>query len=336
MSKRVLKAPAGHGAGKKVARHQSNPYVEATPQIPAGEVVTFGELALMAVGECNMGTMIQAGRAVKGIPSKSRQQPWWRVVSAGKKTLLKALQPEREAEQRKRLAADGIDLSQQLARNPLRLPRFLVPSLGTKVILPRGRHTHTFIYLHGKAHTGLFYQKRAHFFEASRAWGLRVVLPTAPLGKLPTAWYAGRPATAERLVSPRERVQSIIVEELRRLGGRSERLLLGGTSQGCMVGVDSFVRFPEALGGFCGLVGYWPEGNDAALRRPIDHRRKRPLRFFNGLEDEIVRWDYARPTFEKLQTAGFSNLRVTTGPHVGHSMGEQEGRWIRAFLEEVL
>lgn len=335
MGKLAQKALLERGHGVKKARKHGNAYVEALSTVPAGDVVTFGELALLALGKSNMGSMIQAGKAVKQIPLQSRDRPWWRAVSAGKKSVNVALQLERAAEQRKRLVAEGVDVCQRLERRPSCLPAFLAPISETQIIPSRGRHTHTLIYLHGRSFSGSFYARHRHFFEIPRAVGLRVVLPSAPLQRLPLEWYSGRPPSAEALAAPRALLQRTISEEVRRLRGRGDRLFLGGTSQGCMVGVDGFLRCPELLGGFCGLVGYWPACSDVVLQEPLDARSKLPLRFFNGLEDEVVSWDFARASLKKLKLAGFENLQTTTA-HAGHSLGEKEGEWIRIFLEEVL
>lgn len=73
--------------------------------VPAGEVVTYGEVAAEA-GRAG------AARAVGRIMARSDGAlPWWRVVTADGR-----LVPGHEAEHRRRLAAEGVDVGERRVR----------------------------------------------------------------------------------------------------------------------------------------------------------------------------------------------------------------------------
>eukprot|EP00746_Dinoflagellata_sp_MGD_P097077 gnl/MRDRNA2_/MRDRNA2_38913_c0_seq2.p1 gnl/MRDRNA2_/MRDRNA2_38913_c0~~gnl/MRDRNA2_/MRDRNA2_38913_c0_seq2.p1 ORF type:complete len:179 (+),score=27.97 gnl/MRDRNA2_/MRDRNA2_38913_c0_seq2:140-676(+) len=171
--------------------------------------------------------------------------------------------------------------------------------------------------------------------------GLRVVLPTSPVlfeGKPLTEWYSGWPPGEIDLEQPCKRLTGILDDEVRKLDGDASRVFLGGSSQGCILGLDVYMRYRHALGGFCGVVGYWPFCSDAVLEGQVcSMRATRPIRLLNGLNDNVVPWDMARPTFEKFRRAGFTNVTNDTPEKgLGHHLGPREGAWIQAFLNEVL
>jgi alkylated DNA nucleotide flippase Atl1 len=73
--------------------------------LPAGEVITYGEVAAEA-GRAG------AARAVGRIMATSDAGvPWWRVVAADGR-----LAPGKEAEQRRRLRAEGVDVGERRVR----------------------------------------------------------------------------------------------------------------------------------------------------------------------------------------------------------------------------
>ncbi len=73
--------------------------------VPVGEVITYGEVAAEA-GRPG------AARAVGRVMATSGGGlPWWRVVAADGR-----LAPGKEADQRRRLAAEGVDVGERRVR----------------------------------------------------------------------------------------------------------------------------------------------------------------------------------------------------------------------------
>lgn len=79
-----------------------NALYTALAAIPTGRVVTYGQLAALAG---RPGAARWAGAALRNLPPDTRL-PWHRVIGAGGRI---ALPPASAGEQRRRLAAEGID-----------------------------------------------------------------------------------------------------------------------------------------------------------------------------------------------------------------------------------
>jgi len=353
MAKRLLRRPAAitrrprwrrgalHGGGRAAKTSGGgSAYEAALRRVPAGEVVTYAELALMATGRTTLGAVIHAGRAV-GAVQEETLVPWWRAVAAGKPCVSKAVQKSRATTQRVLLHKEGVALERRLERSASCVPRFLAPVFDTVVIEPSAPHNYTLVYLHGRAFAGGYYAGHPDFFTASRSASLRVVLPTAPPPcpeqLLPTQWFAGCPPGDVDFRGPRKIVLELLRCEVSRLQGQAHRVFLGGASQGCILGLDVYMRRSgkQSLGGFLGVIGHWPRCSDALLVAD-EVRSGRPVRLFNGGEDSIIPLALVQAGVRKLRNIGLANLKSVITPGVGHCVGEQEGVWIREFLEDVL
>ena len=77
-------------------------------RLRAGDVATYGEVAEEA-------GYPRAARAVGNLLAESEGLPWWRVVSASGR-----LVPGHEAEQARRLRAEGVAVAGRQIRGPLR------------------------------------------------------------------------------------------------------------------------------------------------------------------------------------------------------------------------
>lgn len=73
--------------------------------VPAGQVVTYGEVAAESG---RPGAARAVGRVMAG---SGGALPWWRVVAADGR-----LVPGHEAEHRRRLAAEGVDVGERRVR----------------------------------------------------------------------------------------------------------------------------------------------------------------------------------------------------------------------------
>jgi methylated-DNA-protein-cysteine methyltransferase-like protein len=78
---------------------------EVLAALPAGEVITYGEVAAEAG---RPGAARAVGRAMA---TSGATMPWWRVVAADGR-----LAPGKEAEQRRRLLAEGVDVGDRRVR----------------------------------------------------------------------------------------------------------------------------------------------------------------------------------------------------------------------------
>lgn len=229
---------------------------------------------------------------------------------------------------------------------------------------PSGPQQWTLIYLHGLGSSALGnYSDRPHYF-VDGSIALKVVVPTAPSREVSCydGWWERTCSTAPRwrlakflswydylsnydgrredaidwqsLGAIQRALHSIIRHEIRELGGRASRVIVGGKSQGCCTALDATLTYPQALGGFVGVVGHLlsctpvePEGPQAAT----------PLHFFHEPEDTMMRWEWVQRGERRLREAGYrvSARRRPDPEGHGHFVEGVEGAWIRSALRSI-
>jgi len=129
-------------------------------------------------------------------------------------------------------------------------------------------------------------------------------------------------------------LHGIVLREAKKLGGRYDRILLGGKSQGCATALDAALTFPHQLGGFIGLVGH------LLSCTPVDPdgpQAKTPLHFFHEPNDDIIQWKWVQKTEQRMRDAGYDvHSRHCSDPDGhGHFIEGVEGRWIRSALAAI-
>ncbi|CAE7253207.1 unnamed protein product [Symbiodinium microadriaticum] len=111
----------------------------------------------------------------------------------------------------------------------------------------------------------------------------------------------------------------------------ARNVYLGGASQGCGTALHIGLTYPGELGGIVGTMGH------LLSCTPISREwlsKKIPVYTFNGLDDELMRWDvWVKATYERLAAAG-AEVKMVVDEGVDH--GEEEDKWIRRFLTDVL
>eukprot|EP00451_Oxyrrhis_marina_P002479 CAMPEP_0204272904 /NCGR_PEP_ID=MMETSP0468-20130131/22350_1 /ASSEMBLY_ACC=CAM_ASM_000383 /TAXON_ID=2969 /ORGANISM="Oxyrrhis marina" /LENGTH=300 /DNA_ID=CAMNT_0051248805 /DNA_START=38 /DNA_END=940 /DNA_ORIENTATION=+ len=245
--------------------------------------------------------------------------------------------------------------SRNRKRTPVRRS-FVQARCGLEVyeVLPEQEHEYTFIYMHalGGFHGGpKTITTPPRFFAMSQRWpkNMRLVVPMAPWramtfadGREMYAWFdylstsGGRhqdPIDESHLLHMRKSLHELIAQEAGLVGGHS-RVFLGGMSQGCCMGLDAFVHYPEPLGGFCGLAGFVMDStNEAAIRRSAQKETK--IALFNGCNDRICRQGWVRPANQRLAAGGFDQVSNHFEKYVCHAIGGWEQWWILEFVREM-
>jgi len=242
----------------------------------------------------------------------------------------------------------------------------LLPAVVIRPAPSAGPPQWTLIYLHGLGGSALgnYVDKPHYFLDGSVA--LKVVVPTAPSRELSCYpwWHKRKPKSGgraqwhlqkflawydylsdndgkredeldlESLIAIRTVIHDIIKREAALLGGRPERVILGGKSQGCCTALDAALTYPEALGGIIGLVGHLlsctpvaPDGAQAAV----------PIHFFHEPEDKLMQWHWVEAAERRLRDAGYNiHSRHCPDPgRGGHFIEGVEGRWIRTALKSI-
>lgn len=219
----------------------------------------------------------------------------------------------------------------------------------------------TLIYLHSFSNKGADYLDFPHYFAVSGA-NLRVVVPSAPLLEQQcfkdwnvwrgerlgwrrikfNAWFdylTDKAGTSENhiclesLLSMREKLHSLIRQEVKLAGGDPKRVIIGGASQGCCVAIDAAMTYEEELGGVIGLVGH------ILGSTPLDpSKRNMPLHLFHEASDKEMRWTWVKRTVQRLVDEGFRvySKRESDPSGSGHWIQEIEGSWIRSALRQII
>ncbi|CAE8655751.1 unnamed protein product [Polarella glacialis] len=248
------------------------------------------------------------------------------------------------AHSRRELAADRRKKIKVIRRAAHLLPAVIMrPSS-----LPQSLQRWTLIYLHGMGSSALAnYADRPHYFHDGTA-SVKVIIPTAPSREVSCfdTWFTKTRASKEpsgskwrlerfnswydytsnhggrredtldlhSLHAMQRALHKIIWREAEELGGRTDRILLGGKSQGCATALDAALTFPKRLGGFVGLVGHLlsctpvdPGGPQVST--PV------PFHFHHEVEDDIMQWDWVQLEEQRLRDAGYQ-VRSTRSHHL--------------------
>jgi phospholipase/carboxylesterase len=113
-------------------------------------------------------------------------------------------------------------------------------------------------------------------------------------------------------------------------GFASEQTILGGFSQGCLMSIETGLRYPHRLAGIVGISGYISEPEKLVSELSPVARRQRLL-ITHGTQDPILRFDVVRPQIKVLENAGL-NLEFHPFNKAHTIAGEPEIEVIRKFV----
>eukprot|EP00931_Biecheleriopsis_adriatica_P067033 TRINITY_DN41241_c0_g1_i1.p1 TRINITY_DN41241_c0_g1~~TRINITY_DN41241_c0_g1_i1.p1 ORF type:complete len:492 (-),score=90.35 TRINITY_DN41241_c0_g1_i1:23-1426(-) len=246
-------------------------------------------------------------------------------------------------------------------------PADLLPAVIMRPVSTGNLPQYTLIFLHGMGEVAMRYAERPHYFNDGTA-AVKVIIPTAPLREVScfdswwskvkskdggghrwrlekfNSWYdytsnhGGKKEDTidvESLHCMQRSLHQVIEREAIELRGRTDRILLGGKSQGCVTALDAALTFPKRLGGFIGLVGH------VLSCTPVDGpggvQAKTPLHFYHEVEDDIMQWHWVQREEQRLRKAGHNvrSFRCKDPEGNGHFVGGIEGAWIRKSLRLI-
>lgn len=316
--------------------------LEALSRVPQGRVVTFTGLgALAGVHYERMGAGIS--HILKMERTRVKGLPWWRVVYSGsegqkvKNLLVKELRWA--TKQAKQLELDGVDLEADI-----RDVDFLEQKEPV-VLEPLEEHKYSLIYLHGFGSCADNYSDWGRFIggQEELASNLKVIAPNAPVrettymkGLKCRSWYdyllpdclaRDTEYSHSDLDEIREELNKLIAAEVEAVGAAN--VFIGGASQGCKTSLDVFLRYPEALGGYIGIVGFLLPTTPV----PESHPAK-CVEFVCGERDIDVPLKASRKTFERLKHLEGFSLKVEGVDHTGGIFNEPH--YISAFLRRAM
>ena len=171
------------------------------------------------------------------------------------------------------------------------------------------------IWLHGLGAEGNDFEPMLAALRLENS--VRFVFPSAPVRRISAnpalvvrAWYD---VLAVDLVSQEDAtsirageaaIGAIVEREIDR-GVASDRILLGGFSQGAALALYTALRFPRKLAGILVLSGYLPLRETVAAQRSLANAQT-PIFMAHGSEDTVVPHTLAHDSRRSLESLGYA------------------------------
>lgn len=202
------------------------------------------------------------------------------------------------------------------------------------------------IWMHGLGDHGSSFIPLVREFDLTGCPPIRFIFPHAP--ERPITANAGYPMRAwfdiyngfddadmedSEGVAESQRLITGLIEQEKKRGVPSDRILLAGFSQGCAMALYTGLCYPEKLAGIIGLSGYMPLiysfPND---RNPINQNT--PIFMAHGTQDEVVPFSRGEDAMKLLTSLGYN---VDWNAYqMSHTMSMTEvidlGAWLRQLL----
>ncbi|XP_022102263.1 acyl-protein thioesterase 1-like isoform X5 [Acanthaster planci] len=222
-------------------------------------------------------------------------------------------------------------------------------SMAKPVIVPaKGSHTASLIFLHGLGDTGHGWASGLE--EVVRSAGLhhvKIVCPTAPtipvtlnMGFRMPAWFDitslsfDEDQDQDRITESSKLLNNLIDEE-EKSGIPSNRIVIGGFSQGGAIALYTALTTERQLGGVLALSTWLP----LHTKFPgafVGSRRDYPVLQCHGDSDPVVNMQYGVMTSTLLKEQFCSNHTFRQYPGLGHSSCPPEMKDSADFLVKVL
>ncbi|KAF9573135.1 hypothetical protein EC968_008984 [Mortierella alpina] len=131
-----------------------------------------------------------------------------------------------------------------------------------------------------------------------------------------------------------EELMQIVREQVEVKGIPANRIVIGGFSQGCVMGLLTSLTAEYKFAGIVSLSGYMPL-HHKIMAMVSDANRKTPIFWGHGDADQVVRYNYGLESVELLKKNKF-DVRFNTYRNMGHGSSYQEVEDLRAFLRETI
>lgn len=102
-----------------------------------------------------------------------------------------------------------------------------------------------------------------------------------------------------------ELLRHIVVREIHKLKGKSEKVFLAGFSQGCGLALHLALSFNQSLGGIFALAGYY-----YPITQIHENNKDIPICIVHGTKDKIRPWEEAEITYKRLLTQRQSGIEI--------------------------
>lgn len=214
----------------------------------------------------------------------------------------------------------------------------------------KDKHTASVIFLHGLGDNGRGWTFLAE--ESQRQGRLRHVkfifpeAPTQPVtmnyGMRMTAWYDLKSLgdveslqDEEGVMSSIDRLKQVISEEEAE-GIPSNRIIVGGFSQGCAISLATSVIIEKQLAAVIGLSGYFPI-KDTISTLQTEANKKTPYLLCHGTSDNVIKFFNGQNSCEYLKSLfGRENVQWKQYQDMVHTASPEEALDVISFIEQVV
>ncbi|KAH6648773.1 Phospholipase/carboxylesterase/thioesterase [Truncatella angustata] len=219
---------------------------------------------------------------------------------------------------------------------------------------PAGRHTATVIFVHGLGDTGHGWADAVqNWRRRSKLNEVKFILPHAPripitcnMGMEMPGWYdivalSGSPDDLRRqqdeagMLISRAYLSGLIQAEIDN-GVPSERIVLGGFSQGGAMSLFTGLTTKFKLAGIVGMSSYLPlDTKLPEFLNEANFNQKTPILMCHGNMDQVVPYVVGKGSYDLLKKTGFD---VTWKEYdgMGHSACLEEINEVESFLVRQL
>jgi len=216
------------------------------------------------------------------------------------------------------------------------------------IVLPaKAKHTHSVFILHGLGDSGLGWSPIAQML-APLFPHVRWICPHAPerpislnFGMSMPGWYDIHSLDK---ISSREdeqgtmesytQITALIQKEMDDANLTSDKIILGGFSQGAAMSLVTACLAKSKFGGVFAMSGYLPLQTKLEATVGSAVNRETPVAFFHGDADQVVKLKFGKESMEWLKQH-FTNVTWKQYRGLGHSADDEELRDLATFLQSV-
>ncbi|UJR21830.1 hypothetical protein I4U23_024904 [Adineta vaga] len=235
----------------------------------------------------------------------------------------------------------------QIEKRPLKSIKMNKPSA---IIPATDKHTASLIFLHGLGDVGESWLEAFHMYNIPKAARhVKFIFPTAPIRKITlnngmpmTGWFdafgLNRSVQEDQdgILEASKYLNDLVEDEMKN-GISSERIIIGGFSQGGAATLHTALTTSHLLAGVLALSTWLPLSKtfpDALVAG--DKKRNVPILQCHGNRDPVVEIQWGRMTEELFKSMGFKQYVFKEYPGMVHSSSDEEIRDIVEFIRKHL
>jgi phospholipase/carboxylesterase len=200
------------------------------------------------------------------------------------------------------------------------------------------------IWLHGLGASGHDFEDIVPQLKLPQELATRFIFPHAPMRKVTwagnmkmRAWFniiklERSLEDADGIRSSQALVDELIQNEMAR-GVSSEKIVVGGFSQGGAMALQCGLRFKEKLAGILALSAWLPLIDSLAAEKTAANQ-KTPILMQHGTCDDLVPLAWAKQSYDHLSNSNY-NVRLDTYP-MQHNLCDAEIATVAKWLAGIL